>query len=395
LKDTVPENEKNEIFYNIMSRLKAQACLYHLRKKPYNNDGFIATMTALLENIEAEKELHEDLSILEKGMKSWNQENRDAANAITEIMDKHDFKRFVQDLNDYLDYLTSIIPPAFLEVVEHDIRTGRYRPMDEEKILNITGSELRSIFEGSDIQWQAIFSQSHPAVKEFLQRKRAKEHPEEFNAEQLEKIKKTKERKTRQALKKTSKKLLQVGKDPLPEALQTAPAPTKTSSRRHSAAALQQLSQIPIDQSTPDQRREQESPSQTTWESLDPIEEFGPDELKSPMLDELKDKLLIKPRPRKRWSEEEVQSLYKGVAKFGTGQWAKIRDEFGFNMSRRSVDLKDKWRNEEKHPEICGAKLQEEMDKVAEKKAFLEDKNLEEEERSTKRRKTVLDEEDE
>ncbi len=49
-------------------------------------------------------------------------------------------------------------------------------------------------------------------------------------------------------------------------------------------------------------------------------------------------------RTPRRWTEQEVENLKKGHARFGHGSWAKIRANYKFN-DRTSVDLKDKWRN--------------------------------------------------
>jgi len=44
------------------------------------------------------------------------------------------------------------------------------------------------------------------------------------------------------------------------------------------------------------------------------------------------------------WDTGEEMALYRGVRKFGQGQWAKIKLQYNF-VDRTSVDLKDKWRN--------------------------------------------------
>lgn len=53
-------------------------------------------------------------------------------------------------------------------------------------------------------------------------------------------------------------------------------------------------------------------------------------------------------RKRKRWSEEEIDNLYKGVIRFGVGNWKEILKHYNFH-ERNSIDLKDKWRNLEKN----------------------------------------------
>lgn len=55
----------------------------------------------------------------------------------------------------------------------------------------------------------------------------------------------------------------------------------------------------------------------------------------------------VKRIKRVKWSQEEVDALRAGVARYGEGRWAVILREFAasFNDVRISVDLKDKWRN--------------------------------------------------
>ncbi|KAG5830690.1 hypothetical protein ANANG_G00313310 [Anguilla anguilla] len=46
---------------------------------------------------------------------------------------------------------------------------------------------------------------------------------------------------------------------------------------------------------------------------------------------------------KKAWTEEESEWVRQGVAKYGEGSWAKIRDRFPFK-GRTSVNIKDRWR---------------------------------------------------
>ena len=47
-------------------------------------------------------------------------------------------------------------------------------------------------------------------------------------------------------------------------------------------------------------------------------------------------------RPKRFFSEEEVDALMLGIAKFGQGNWTAILKSFPF-ANRTAVDLKDKW----------------------------------------------------
>lgn len=63
----------------------------------------------------------------------------------------------------------------------------------------------------------------------------------------------------------------------------------------------------------------------------------------------------IRKRRRRGWTEEEEKRLREGVAQHGAGQWAKIRDSYGFKSEhegegRTCVNLKDKWRNLNRPP---------------------------------------------
>ena len=62
-----------------------------------------------------------------------------------------------------------------------------------------------------------------------------------------------------------------------------------------------------------------------------------------------------KKRRRRGWTDEEEKRLREGVAQHGAGQWAKIRDSYGFKSEnegegRSCVNLKDKWRNLNRPP---------------------------------------------
>jgi len=52
-------------------------------------------------------------------------------------------------------------------------------------------------------------------------------------------------------------------------------------------------------------------------------------------------------RTRKWWSDLEEELLYKGVQTHGAGSWALIRANFV--TTRSNVDIKDKWRNLQRH----------------------------------------------
>jgi len=49
---------------------------------------------------------------------------------------------------------------------------------------------------------------------------------------------------------------------------------------------------------------------------------------------------------RKAWSATEEELVYKGVQKYGVGNWASIHSHFVPN--RTNVDIKDKWRTMER-----------------------------------------------
>jgi len=55
-------------------------------------------------------------------------------------------------------------------------------------------------------------------------------------------------------------------------------------------------------------------------------------------------------RPKKKWSEEEVDTLKREVQKYGKGRWKMIlQKNVEVFQGRTEVDLKDKWRNLEKY----------------------------------------------
>ncbi|KAJ8245615.1 hypothetical protein GJAV_G00272650 [Gymnothorax javanicus] len=50
---------------------------------------------------------------------------------------------------------------------------------------------------------------------------------------------------------------------------------------------------------------------------------------------------------RRRWTAEESEWVRRGVAQYGEGNWAKIRDRYPFK-GRTAVNIKDRWRNMKK-----------------------------------------------
>jgi len=65
-------------------------------------------------------------------------------------------------------------------------------------------------------------------------------------------------------------------------------------------------------------------------------------------------------RVRMRFSDEEIDNLFKGVARYGIGFWAEIKGKYSF-IDRKTIDLKDKWRNLLKHhPEETAQRLAKE-----------------------------------
>jgi hypothetical protein len=64
---------------------------------------------------------------------------------------------------------------------------------------------------------------------------------------------------------------------------------------------------------------------------------------------------------------QEVNTLIKGVVKFGEGRWAEILNHYDFE-DRTSVDLKDKWRNLKKDPAFLVERMKEEEEKIRAKR---------------------------
>ena len=49
------------------------------------------------------------------------------------------------------------------------------------------------------------------------------------------------------------------------------------------------------------------------------------------------------------WTAEEAGYVREGVKKFGYGNWKKILGAYPFKSCRSSVDIRDKWRNIQRH----------------------------------------------
>jgi hypothetical protein len=73
-------------------------------------------------------------------------------------------------------------------------------------------------------------------------------------------------------------------------------------------------------------------------------------------------------RKRKRFTLEEEEMLIRGVVKFGIGCWSKIIERYDFG-DRNSVDIKDKWRNMEKHIDNLQMRIMREKARVEKNKA--------------------------
>jgi len=129
------------------------------------------------------------------------------------------------------------------------------------------------------------------------------------------------------------------------------------------------------------------------WESDEEVENASPIQLVSPKsLKEFRTKNGEKRmttrgrRIKKRFTEEEVENLYRGVVKYGLGMWHDIISAYDFG-DRKPHDLKDKWRNLQKNEQECLRRINLEHERVAKNRAEKKKRMQEQREISAKKRK--------
>jgi len=106
--------------------------------------------------------------------------------AVAEIMEAHSLEHFQSRLRYYLRPIRRAMGFTFLETVEQDIKSGRYRrrdteppPQDEIKEGHrLSPREIRDLFNGwvnpnADSDFLALYHQKHSEVQEFVQRAKA------------------------------------------------------------------------------------------------------------------------------------------------------------------------------------------------------------------------------
>jgi len=269
-----------------------------------------------------------------------------------------------------------------LQHVKNDIDHGAY--LLSESIIESIGdsifpaSELRSSFPGNDEAWDAIWKQKNPHVKKYLMEQKKVRTPPKKKSFKNKKQGKEEENldisETLDKLNTHSNNLIRHGKDPLPDILSEAPG------KRHSIAVTNESKQHKQKRNstlvTISEKEAINSGGEAVqWSSEE--DESASINLKSPKtLEEYKRLSQQRARHsdgsrlRKKWTEDEVDKLYKGVVKFGFGNWASLISYYDFG-DRTAHDLKDKWRNLEKNEQECLARItveQERLQKIKEDK---------------------------
>jgi len=132
-----------------------------------------------------------------------------------------------------------------------------------------------------------------------------------------------------EALQASRSSLAKVVKDPLPDALgMQQPEPQ------------QQQQQIQKGKKRTSRDTSDESSERRTVEIDEDLKSF---------VDTTEPPPNTKVRKLKRpFSKEETEYVERGVARFGVGNWVLIRDNYPFH-DRSAVDIKDKWRNLQRH----------------------------------------------
>jgi len=225
------------------------------------------------------------------------------------LISKYTWEKFQERFNRFMDEIDKALPSPLLLTVHKDYRLN-YKPSMQINLL-----QLRDTFEGDDEEFRSIWTQENQEIRNFKTQKlirRREDHP----IDKLSSI--------INQLEFKMKALNEHGVDPLEKALQEGSSekirkknnfspPAKIKDGKYANKSLYSAIQRPL--------------------------------------------LLSGYRKRKRWSEQEIDNLYEGIARFGFGNWSDILNHYNFD-ERNSLDLRDKWRNIEKiDPEGAAEKI--------------------------------------
>jgi len=276
--------------------------------------------TAIHEVLEGDEDL---LSIFTEVQKKLNNKGT-AARTIKATLAHHDLDAFRAEMYHFLDVTTASYGKPLLEKVVDDHFSGKSPSGDVisvKEMANSVGSK----------KLLAIHNQEDPDVRKFIQRKSVQK-PQHSHSVTATTTTTTTGSHQIQKLKSASENLKKHGRDPLPQAEETS------AKHRRRNSTGESLKVAPP-----------RSPSPTPLDGADDEEEALVRAPKTPPHRNLPNLAVGEQSPesrvKQRWSAEEEETLYRGVAKYGKGKWKVIVTKFNFDADRRPSDLKDKWRN--------------------------------------------------
>jgi len=394
--------------------LKAQAMLFYIKKKrPMDKLGFQQAIDVLTERDEVgDADLRADMQLLLESINNFDH-NRDVAKkTIQELMSKYNMSNFKEEFRNFIYNVQATFVVPFLEQLERDYLSGKYVPCNEHEITHIDATELRSSFEGDEDEWQAIWKQSsHETVSKFLDnpKKKVSRKPDaKPKATPKSKSKKIVEEENvpdqrNEEDKQPDQSNEQIDDPPPKRRLSTAgevrtnaksaknsePKATKATSKKRNkkkesdSENEEEINEQNNNDNKSDKKKQkgalERKPSATQRKWEDDTEEIDAEESmsddnegkgskkKEKASKASRDQPADGRRRRRKFTDEEVENLFRGVVKFGYGSWQSIHRYFDFG-DRTSVDLKDKWRNLEKNESECLRRIQETREREKKRK---------------------------
>jgi len=218
-------------------------------------------------------------------------------------------------VKEFLNRVEKSLGPCYLEKVWLDLQSGILEA--PVRITQLPISSLKKLFMGREAEFSAILQQRDPHVLRFVTGGSTASQPPPSSSLPPPAEKKTNHVQPEQ---KSAKR--------------TADEESSSQSGKKSKKTTA-VEEDDIDDSSADE----DLPARPTVATSSRLQQLAPP------LERSRFSSPGQPRTRLRWTEEEVEALGAGVAKFGVGNWERIRRAYETHLQNRSsVDLKDKWR---------------------------------------------------
>jgi len=292
LREIIPKDRQG--FAKILNKVKAQAIMHYARKRPFDKEGFAQAVEVLIDSSKKEDiDLKRYMKTLLNAIENFS--NPESKDIIKQAFSDNDTISFQENIWDFLQTIESELPIPYLESVKMDIESGRYIPSSNLELNSIQwDEELRDHFN------LKVPNKSTSSEDE-------EEEEEDDNTED-EDFEVTENKKRRHS--------------------HNADTRTKNSKKKKMVDLISS---------------DEEWKNSERIKNLEDFKETAKNRRKS----------LSGFRFRIRYTQEEEIKLIEGVAKYGLGEWAKIRKRYADVFQyRTSMDLKDKWKNLRKTTDI-------------------------------------------